>query len=107
METESRDLEYRNIDILNSDELSELILIVLQKLIVQHTLCFMELLQRFGPEKSLDMVDDVWENIYRKQIEAINKLLGFDLEAMLPVALADMPAEEISKLFRNIILFDP
>ena len=80
---------------MNSRELSELLIDMMHRMAVHHTLWFREVEHQLGFEKAMEVMQDAWSNTRNISVRRLEETLGLKAEDGVPQALLEMPGEKI------------
>lgn len=86
------------IDDLGHDELARLVLNMFHRIMVHHTLWFMEVEHQLGMPEALKILKAASANSYNAQMSRLSKTLGFEMVDGVPKPLTDMPKESLINL---------
>lgn len=80
---------------MNSRELSELLIDMMHRMAVHHTLWFREVEHQLGFEKAMEVMQDAWSNTRNISVRRLEETLGLKAEDGVPQALLELPGEKI------------
>ncbi len=97
-------MEYKDSTLadLGGAKLAELIVDMLHRITVHHTLWFNEVVHQIGLEKALGIMETAYEQSRDIQINRLSKFFGFDLESNTPSVFMKMPVEKQIELMEEI-----
>ena len=80
---------------MNSRELSELLIDMMHRMAVHHTLWFREVEHQLGFEKAMEVMQDAWSNTRNISVRRLEETLGLKAEDGVPQVLLEMPGDKI------------
>ncbi|MBN1828099.1 MAG: cytosolic protein [Deltaproteobacteria bacterium] len=89
---------------LNTDELAGLVMDLVHRIAVHHTLWFREAEHQFGLDRALLIMDEAWEKSLTIQMNRLAATLGFEMKQGLPAALLSQPREKLLALIDALSL---
>ena len=87
---------------LNQSEMARLIMDLLHRTIVHHTLWFREVEHQLGMPKALELMNETWEKSYPIQMRRLSEIFGFDLKDGVPAALLSKNKDELLKIMEEM-----
>jgi hypothetical protein len=87
---------------LNENEMSKMIIDLLHRTIVHHTLWFCEVEHQLGMPKALELMDEAWKKSYPIQIKRLSEIFGFELKDGVPAALLSKDKTELLKIMEEL-----
>ncbi len=87
---------------LGSEKLAGLIVDMLHRITVHHTLWFNEVAHQIGLEKALSIMETAYEKSRDIQIKRLSKFFGFEMNGNTPAVFTRMPAEKQIELMEEI-----
>ena len=87
---------------LNPEEMARLIIDMLHRTIVHHTLWFNEVEHQLGMPKALELMDEAWQKSYPIQIKRLSEIFGFELKDGVPAALLAKDKTELLKAMEEL-----
>jgi len=87
---------------LGPNEMAKLIIDLLHRTIVHHTLWFNEVEHQLGMPKALEMMDEAWKKSYPIQIKRLSEIFGFEVEDGVPAALLSKDKTELLKIMEEL-----
>ena len=91
-----------SIEDLTHEDMSRLILDMLHRTLVHHTLWFREVEHQLGIEKALDIMKKAYTGSYTAQMNRISRFFGFEMKDGIPKPLLDMPRDRLLELIRSL-----
>lgn len=96
-----------NVDIekpedLSQNEMARLIIDLLHRTIVHHTLWFREVEHQLGMSKALELMDEVWGKSYPIQMKRLSEIFGFTLKDGMPAVLLTKDKNELLKVMEEL-----
>ena len=86
---------------LSNEDLSRLAIDMFHRIIVHHSLWFMEVEHQMGMQEALEVMDTAYRKSFHTQIQRLSKFLGFEMEKGVPKPLLDMPREKLMEFITN------
>ncbi len=80
---------------MNNRELSELLIDMMHRMAVHHTLWFREVEHQLGFEKAMEVMQDAWSNTRNISVRRLEETLGLKAEDGVPQVLLELPGEKI------------
>ena len=71
-------------DALCNEDLAKLAMDMFYRIIVHHTLWFMEVEHQMGMQEALEVMDTAYRKSFNKQMQRLSKFLGFEMENGVP-----------------------
>ena len=87
---------------LNQQEMARLIMDLLHRTIVHHTLWFREVEHQLGMKKALEIMDESWAKSYPVQMQRIAKIFGFDFKDGVPATLLSRDKDELLTMMEEL-----
>ena len=87
---------------LSHEETARLVIDFVHRVVMHHAMWFTEVQQRFGSEKSWDILQNAFEKSYGIQTKRLGETLGFAMENGVPKPLLDLPRETLMALKENL-----
>jgi hypothetical protein len=87
---------------LNQNEMARLIMDLLHRTIVHHTLWFREVEHQLGMPKALELMNEAWAKSYPIQMRRLSEIFGFDLKDGVPAALLSKNKDELLKIMEEM-----
>ena len=94
--------ESRKIEDLNQEELARFILSMGHRMALHYTLWFRETEHQLGMERTLGLLNEVWEKTNKIQMERLGNSLGFEVKDGIPEPLLQLPREKLLELTEEI-----
>jgi hypothetical protein len=101
-EEKSGSLHVERPEDLGREDLARLVLDMLHRTMVHHTLWFNEAVHQFGLSKALGIMKIARKNSYNVQMERLAKVLGFEMQGGIPKPLLDMPREGLIHVLDSV-----
>lgn len=89
---------FRTQDDLDNDALARLVIDFIHRIVVHHTLWFMEVEHQLGREAAFEIMDTAFRRSYGIQMNRLAQTLGFDMKDDVPDVLASLPREKLVAL---------
>ncbi|MDO9515622.1 MAG: DUF6125 family protein [Syntrophales bacterium] len=96
------DIDIQGIEDLGHEDLARLILDMLHRTVVHHTLWFREVEHQMGFEKALEIMKTAYRGSYDAQMKRLSRDLGFEMKEGIPAPLLDMPKEKLVELVGSL-----
>jgi len=96
------DSDIQGIEDLGHEDLARLILDMLHRTVVHHTLWFREVEHQMGFEKALEIMETAYRGSYDVQMKRLARVLGFEMKEKIPAPLLDMPGEKLLELVGSL-----
>ncbi|MFZ5597099.1 MAG: DUF6125 family protein [Bacillota bacterium] len=87
---------------LSHEELARFVMDMFHRIMVHHTMWFLEVERQMGMSRALEVLGEVMGKSYQAQMGRLSKDLGFELVDGIPKPLLDMPGEALDKLVRDL-----
>jgi len=87
---------------LEKDQTAHYIVDLLHRVVVHYGLWFSEVRHQLGPEKSLEVLGNVFERSLGIQLKRFSKVLDFEVKDGLPAALFDMDRKKMDEFINAI-----
>jgi hypothetical protein len=87
---------------LSQNEMAKLIIDLLHRTIVHHTLWFNEVEHQLGMPRALELMDEVWQKSYSIQIRRLAEIFGFELKDGAPAMLLSSNKDELLKIMEEL-----
>jgi hypothetical protein len=87
---------------LQPDEMARLIVDLLHRTIVHHTLWFCEVEHQLGMPKALELMNEAWRKSYPIQIKRLSEIFGFELKDGIPAALLNKDKAQLLKTMEEL-----
>ncbi len=91
-----------SIEDLSPEEMSRLVLDMLHRTMVHHTLWFREVEHQLGLEKALDIMKTAYHGSYTAQMNRLSRFFGFEMKDGIPKPLLDLPRDRRLELISNL-----
>lgn len=79
-----------------------LIIDFMHRTIMHHVMWFEEVAHQLGREKAYEVLDEAWKRSYYIQMKRLGKVLGFEMNEMIPQPLLDHPDEKLDELLKAV-----
>jgi hypothetical protein len=86
------------LDSLGNEDLAKLAMDMFHRIIVHHTLWFMEVEHQMGMQEALEVMDTAYRKSCNTQMQRLSKLFGFEMENGVPKPLLSLPREKLLEL---------
>lgn len=93
---------FKNPEELQPKEMAGLIMDMIHRITVHHTLWFSEVTHQLGLPKSLELMDEAWRKTYPAQIKRLAEIFGFELIDSLPATLLAKNQNELMKILEEL-----
>lgn len=87
---------------LSQNEMAKLIIDLLHRTIVHHTLWFNEVEHQLGMPRALELMSEVWQKSYSIQIRRLAEIFGFELKDGAPAMLLSSNKDELLKIMEEL-----
>jgi Family of unknown function (DUF6125) len=87
---------------LTPDEMARLIMDLLHRTMVHHTLWFSEIEHQLGMPKALEMLNEAWGESYELQIKRLSEIFGFKIKDSLPEVFLSKNKTELLKIMEEL-----
>jgi len=87
---------------LTQEQLSELVILMFQQILVHHGLYFSEAVHQFGMKGALDVMNTAWKSSCKVQMKRLGKTLGFEMENNIPTPLLNMSRDNLLNLIKSL-----
>ena len=87
---------------LNQNEMAMLIMDLLHRTIVHHTLWFREVEHQLGLPKALEIMNEAWQKSYPLQIKRLSEIFGFKIKDSIPEALLSKDKADLLKIMEEL-----
>jgi len=79
-------------------EKSTQIIEFMHRIIMHHAMWYHEVAHQMGRQKAFEMLDQAWKRSFDIQMKRMSKVLGFEMEDMLPKPLLNLSEEKLEEL---------
>ncbi|MFC2110984.1 DUF6125 family protein [Bacteroidota bacterium] len=83
---------------LSKKETARLIIDFFHRTIMHHAMWFSEVQNKYGQEKALDLMNEVFAKSYSIQMKKLSQVLGFEMEDDIPKPLLEFPDKKLQEL---------
>jgi hypothetical protein len=87
---------------LSKEQMARLVMDLLYRTMVHHTLWFNEVEHQVGMPKALEMMNDVWQKSYPIQIKRLSEIFSFKLQDSVPEVLLTKEKPELLKMMEEL-----
>lgn len=87
---------------LSKEQMARLVMDLLYRTMVHHTLWFNEVEHQLGMPKALEMMNDVWQKSYPIQIKRLSEIFSFKLQDSVPEVLLTKEKPELLKMMEDL-----
>lgn len=87
---------------LSKEQMARLVMDLLYRTMVHHTLWFNEVEHQLGMPKALEMMNDVWQKSYPIQIKRLSEIFSFKLQDSVPEVLLTKEKPELLKMMEGL-----
>ena len=74
----------------------------MHRTVMHHVLWFNEVSHQMGREKAYEMLDQAWKRSYDIQLKRLGKVLGFEMEDMVPAPMLALSEEKMDELLKAV-----
>ncbi len=90
------------LDHLDGDQITRLLLDMIQRMILHHGLWYTEVRHQLGEEKALALLSRQVERSFGVQLKRLSRVFGFSMTDGLPDVLRQLPAEEMKQALEQV-----
>jgi hypothetical protein len=84
------------------NEMAKLVMDLIHRTIVHHTLWFNEVEHQLGMPKALELMDEAWQKSYPIQIKRLSEVFSFELKDGVPADLLSKNKTELLKVMEEL-----
>jgi len=88
----------REVEELTHEELTRYVVDLIHRIIMHHGFWFHQVQNQLGPERTYEILDEVYKRSLQVQLKRLGEIFGFDLEKEIPKPLLEMPKEKLLEL---------
>jgi hypothetical protein len=85
---------------MNKNDKASLLIDFMHRTIVHHVMWFEEVAHQLGREKAYELLDEAWKRSYHIQMQRLGKVLGFEMNEMVPSPLLDQSEDKLDELLK-------
>ena len=89
---------------LDHEGTARLILDFFHRIMMHHTMWFLEVQHQLGPEKAQEILKTAYERSYGIQMNRLANSLGFEMQNDIPSPMLALSKEELSTLRENVAI---
>jgi hypothetical protein len=90
------------IEDLNQNDMALLIMDLIHRTMVHHTLWFSEVEHQLGLPRALELMDEAWRKSYPVHMKRLADIFGFDLKNGVPATLLSRNKDELLKITEDL-----